>query len=185
MHLLFLIMATAGCTLLALQIVLQLIGIDHGHDHADLHLDSHAADVADAAKFVGIFSVKSLTAFSAFFGLGGLAAEELGAGGGALILGSAGLAGVLAMGVVVLLMRGLNALQVSGTLELEAAIGQPASVYLRIPGENAGSGKITVLIGQREVELHAMTSGPTIPTGARVDVIRQIDSHTFEVIALP
>ena len=184
MHLVFLIMATAGCTLLALQIVLQLIGLDHGHEHLDAHLD-HPSDVADAAKFVGIFSVKSLTSFSAFFGLGGLAAEELGAGGASLVLGSAAFAGVVAMGVVVLLMRGLNALQVSGTLKLEQAIGQPASVYLRIPGENAGSGKITVLIGQREVELHAMTSGRTIPTGAGVDVIRQIDSHTFEVIALP
>lgn len=184
MHLLFLIMATAGCTLLTLQIVLQLFGMDHGHGHAELHADGPHGDMAESAKFVGIFSVKSLSAFSAFFGLGGLAAEELGAGGASLVIASAGFAGVVAMAVVVLLMRGLNALQVSGTLKLEAAIGQPASVYLRIPGENAGSGKITVLIGQREVELHAMTAGPTIPTGARVDVIRQIDSHTFEVIAL-
>jgi hypothetical protein len=181
MHLLFLITAAVGCTLLAIQILLQILGLDH--DFAgDLHVDAHAGDGGhDSSFFFGLLSLKSLTAFLAFFGLAGLAADELGVQGGPLKLVIATLAGVAAMAIVVLMMRGMVALQSSGTLRIEKAVGQTARVYLRIPGQNAGTGKITVQIDQREVELQAMTPGPTIPTGAMVEVVRQIDVQTFEV----
>ncbi|MSP92310.1 MAG: hypothetical protein EXR79_10985 [Myxococcales bacterium] len=183
MHLVFLVTAALGCTLLVVQIVLQLIGSGHAdlpHDGgAELHVGDHAGDSSTA--FASILSLKSLTAFCAFFGLGGLAAEEANIASDALRAVLATLCGVAAMAAVVVMMRGIARLQVSGTLDVGRAVGLPATVYLRVPGAMAGTGKITVSIEGREAELLAMTSGPEIPTGARVHVRKRIDAQTFEV----
>jgi hypothetical protein len=188
MHLVYMITAAVGCTALAVQVVLQLIGLggDHGGDHVGHleagHHDGHAGDGGGQSNwFFGMLSLKSLTAFLAFFGLAGLAGEEIGLGGAAASMVVAILAGLAAAFVVMLIMRGLASLQSSGTAELDDAIGTTARVYLRIPGAFAGAGKITAVVGGREFELTAVTSGQEIPTGAVVEVVRRIDASTFEV----
>lgn len=187
MHTVFLITAALGCTLLVVQVVLQLIGAGHGdlpHDGgAELHVGDHADHGAgdSSTTFASLLSLKSLTAFCAFFGLGGLAAAEAGIESDALRAVLATLCGIAAMAVVVVLMRGIAKLQVSGTLDIARAVGLPATVYLRVPGALGGTGKITVSIEGREAELLAMTAGPAIPTGARVVVKKRIDAQTFEV----
>jgi hypothetical protein len=183
MHTVFLVTAALGCTLLVIQVLLQLFGGHHdSHAGAELHLaDNPDQGVGDPSVFAGLLSMKSLTAFCAFFGLGGLAAEEGGIASGGLRATIATLAGVCAMGIVFVMMRQLAKLQVSGTLNVDHAVGRPATVYLRIPGNMNGTGKITVSVDGREVEMLAMTQGPEIPTGAQVEVTRRVNANTFEV----
>lgn len=207
MHTLFLIMAAVGCTLLLLQVVLQLFGL--GHDGADpavladadleaepdaLAHSADAPDVHDHAHHAGqqgqgsfhymgaALSLKSLSAFAACFGLAGLAAEDASLTTLPVALGLATSAGLCGTALVVGLMRALAELEVSGTRSNAEAIGQSARVYLRIPAQHGGTGIITVQVGGREVEFKALTAGASIPTGAVVEVVRQVDASTFEVV---
>jgi hypothetical protein len=209
MHTVYLIAASIGCTLLLLQVALQLIGAgtegggdavghdvghDLGHDSGlSGHLDSdgdaldhsHHAGQGQPAGFhylSAALSLKSLSAFVGCFGLAGLATEEAGWDSLVAALGvavSVGLAGVV---LVVGLMRGLAALEVSGTVANSTALGHSARVYLRIPADRGGTGIITVQVGGREVEFKAVTAGTSIATGAVVEVVRQVDADTFEVV---
>lgn len=190
MHLVYLITAAVGCTLLAVQVIMQLIGLGGedmpgGELAGDVDHDLHA-DVHDGAGesnfFFGVLSFKTLTAFTAFFGLAGLAAAELGIESQALTMVLALLAGMSAGVMVMLLMRLLVGLQSSGTAKMDDAVGRTAKVYLRVPGHMKGRGKITVDIGGREVELAAVTPGEEIPTGATVEVTRRVEGDTFEII---
>jgi len=181
MYLVYLIAAAVGCTVLAVQVVLQLIGLG-GDEVGDF---DHAGDVGDATEsniFFGVLSFKTMTAFIAFFGLAGLAAVQMGIQNAALSVFIAMLAGLSAGAVVVVLMRLLVGLQSSGTVQLDDAIGQSARVYLRVPGHMNGQGKITVQVGGRDVELSAVTPGEEIPTGAIAEVTRRVDGETFEII---
>jgi hypothetical protein len=179
MDLVYILSAAVGCTALVIQIVLQLIGMDGG-DH-DVHTDVEHLE-GDGNLFFGVLSFKTLTAFFAFFGLGGLAAAQLGVSSGALQLVLALLAGTAAGAVVVVLMRGLARLQSSGTVELDRLVGATARVYLRVPAGNKGAGKVIVQLDGREFEVQATTPGAELPTGSAVEVVRRVEGDTFEVI---
>lgn len=68
-----------------------------------------------------------------------------------------------------------------GTLNSAQAVGLTATVYLVVPGQGAGKGKITVNVQGRSHEFTATTQGDTIPTGQEVRIVRQITENTFEV----
>ncbi len=184
MGMVYTIAAAIGCTLLTVQIVLQLMGMGGDtdvHFDADVGTDLDAGDV-ESNIFFGFLSFKSLTAFLAFFGLTGLACGKLGISSGALTIVLSTLAGIGAGTVVMFIMRGLSALQASGTVNLDDAIGQSARVYLRIPARSGGAGKITVTVGGQERELQAITPGEELPTGSRVEIVRRVEGDTFEVV---
>ena len=66
----------------------------------------------------------------------------------------------------------------------ENAVGKTAKVYLRVPGEHSGAGKITVSIQGRSQEFGAVTGGPELPTGSEARVLGMTTENTFEVVAL-
>lgn len=204
----FLICATLGGTILLCQFVLTLIGLagdsmdtDVGHDfggdfhgdaggdfHGDTGGDLHGggADHATAAEhhggnwFLGVLSFRSVTAALTFFGLAGLAAESANAAMGIVLLVAAG-AGLAALYGVYRLMRWLSGLSSDGTVRIHRAIGRQGTVYLRIPGHNAGSGKIQIALQNRTVELLATTGGDPLPAGARVLVVDVLTANTVAV----
>src|SRR5262249_35231495 len=132
-------------------------GGDAGHDHAGGHddpgADSHhggsAAEHESAtAWFVRMLSLRTVVAGLTFFGLGGLAANASGAHPvGSLSI--ALLSGFAALYLVGWAMRTLMRLRADGTVHIENAIGQPAVVYLTVPGHKTGKGKITVTVQNR------------------------------------
>ena len=72
-------------------------------------------------------------------------------------------------------------LQDNGTLQMSNAIGRTGRVYLRIPANRQGSGKITILIQDQQRELDAVTSADQeIPVGASVRVV-DVDQETLIV----
>jgi hypothetical protein len=188
-HTIYLVLAVAGCTLLALQVVLQLFGLaggegfdgDHGggDHHAGGH--EHASDQGHGNWFFGLLSLKALCAFAGIFGLTGLAMLQTDFGPW-LRISIALEAGIVAMVAVAFLMRGLAKLSVSGTLDVRNAVGRSASVYLRIPGAGAGAGKVTLEVQGRSVELAAVTDGGEIPTGTRVEVVEVVGTETLKVV---
>lgn len=189
-HTVYLYCAWIGCTLIVVQIGLQLLGLGGDTDTdfgADAHVDFHGDFHGDAGgveghgnMFFGIFSFKALSAFTGFFGLTGLVLMERGYAQGARIAMAAG-AGIASMLVVAWLMRGLARLGQSGTLHLDNAVGKTGTVYLRIPGSQSGTGKVTVEVQGRSIEILAMTDGDELATGARVTVVA-VDGDTAKVV---
>ncbi len=182
--------ALIGCTLLVIQVILQVIGLggdgDLDHGGADMHAgDLHgAADPAHGTSgniFFGILSFKTLVAFAGVFGLTGLSLER-GDVSAAHRAGIAVVAGLATMVAVAYMMRTLYNLGSSGSLVIRNAIGHQARVYLRIPAASEGSGKVTVELQGRSVELPAMTDGEAIPSGRVVKVVDVLEGETLKVV---
>lgn len=169
--------AVVGGAVLLLQTVMSLFGGDHGDMGHDV------GDPAGHDSAANMISVRSVAAFLAFFGLTSWGCLKSGWNPyGALGLGL--LAGIVMLVAVALLFRLPAKMHSQGNIEPENAVGQIAHVYLRIPGQNSGKGKITLVLQGRTAEFHACTRGTEIPTGAEVRIARLITSDTFEVESL-
>jgi len=187
----YLICAGVGGTFLVLQTLLLLLGLG-GDADADLdsvdvdsvdvdHVDVHDADASDVA--FKVLSAKTLIAFLAFFGLAGLAGQNAAMAPTPVLLVAVG-AGSVAVFVVAYIMAGLAKLQSQGNVDLRNAVGAVGRVYLRVPGENSGQGKVTIEVQGRKLQCRAFTAGPELPTGARVRVVAATGDNAVEVQVL-
>jgi len=158
--------------LFVIQFVLSLIGLDFDGD-ADADFDGGSADGMDTD--FALFSVRSIIAFFTFFGWTGVAALNYGVGSTMSVL-FATLSGFSAMFVVAYLFYLFIKLQSSGTLKLENALGEVGEVYLIIPGDKTGTGKVQMKVQGSLRELDAITDGETIPTGAPIRVIDVLEN---------
>ena len=171
---LFLACAILGGGVLVLQLVLGLAGVAHDHD-----LGGH--DVADGFN---LLSVRTLAAGAAFFGIAGRGALAAGVGAAAALPLALLAGGAAAFGVAAL-MRGLRNLESDGAVRIDGAIGLPARVHVRVPGERGGAGKVLLTLQNRLVELQAVTARTTLPTGTPVIVVDVVAPDTVEVVATP
>jgi hypothetical protein len=183
--------ALVGGSLLVIQLVLQIIGLgaegdlDAGGADVDVDADLDGHDPAHGTAgnvFFGILSFKAMVSFLAVFGLTGLSLENAGLSPFNQV-SLAILAGLIAMVIIAYLMRGLHKLGSSGSVVLRNAVGLKATVYLRIPGEGAGRGKITVEIQERTIEMAAVTDGEPIETGRVVRIVEVLPNETARVEA--
>lgn len=191
MNQLFLTCAVIGGTLFVCQFLLSLLGLG-GHDDVgghDVHLD-HGSDHGEhggghgASWFLSVLTFRAVVAALLFFGLAGMAASA------ARLPQFAALAIALASGVAALLlvgaaMRGLTRLKDDGTVRIENAVGQTGTVYVTVPGNKSGAGKVTVEFQNRTSEYQAVTFQEQLPTGSKVVVVDIIGPETLEVIAAP
>ena len=130
-----------------------------------------------------VLSLRTIVAALAFFGLTGLAAQaaECRPFNSLLIASAAGLG---AMYAVYAMLRGMRSLQAEGTARIHRAVGQQATVYLRIPAQQKGAGKIQINLQNRTMEYLATTLGEAIPSGTTVVVTKILGSDTVEVQAV-
>jgi len=186
----FILCAVVGGTVLVCQFVLTLVGL--GGDSFDLIDDMPDGDMADVGDLeagehhgstfmFGIISFKTLIAASTFFGLSGMVAHTGGLAPFMQLL-IATVCGGVALVVVHWLMRMLFNLGQSGTLQISNTLGKTATVYIPIPGANAGMGKVQIKVQDRLAEFAATTSaGDKLITGAKVVVVDVIDGSTLHV----
>ena len=190
MSTLFILCAVVGGTVLVCQFVLTLVGL--GGDSFDIIDDMPDGDMADVGDLeagehhgstfmFGIISFKTLIAASTFFGLSGMVAHTGGLAPFMQLL-IATVCGGVALVVVHWLMRMLFNLGQSGTLQISNTLGKTATVYIPIPGANAGMGKVQIKVQDRLAEFAATTSaGAKLITGAKVVVVDVIDGSTLHV----
>jgi hypothetical protein len=62
-------------------------------------------------------------------------------------------------------------------------VGAQGTVYLGIPGNRAGIGKVHVNVMNRTLEYNAVTLRDALPTGASIVVVGVINADTVEVAA--
>lgn len=177
MQSLFVVSAVLGGAVLTLQLVLGLLGIVELHHVEAPHHDN------PAHEGLNLLSVRALSAGLAFFGVGGLFGQWLGLGWLALLVGIA--AGGLMMTLVARVLLGMRQLEADYTVLVEEAIGERGTVYLSIPGQNSGRGKVHLELRGRFTELPAVTLQGELPTGASIVVMDVIDGDTLVVVSDP
>ena len=178
----FLACAVLGGTVLVLQLVLGVLGLHHDGSDAHLHTGHDAAH--GASQGLNLLSVRALSTFTAFFGIAGRAILAAGLGTLPAALGGT-VAGGVAMVSVAALMRAMLRLESDGTVRVEGAIGEPAVVYLQVPGRKAGVGKVHLTLQNRTVEYRAITAHEELPTGSKVIVVDVVSPDTVEVALTP
>ena len=92
------------------------------------------------------------------------------------------LVGIVLVAVVMLLFKWLTDMQQSGNINVfKSAVDCEGTVYLTIPGERAGEGKVQITINNSVREYAAVTDGPTLKTGQRIRVVEAVSSNTLLV----
>ena len=90
--------------------------------------------------------------------------------------------GIVLVVLVMLLFKWLTDMQESGNIHVyKSAVGCEGTVYLTIPGERAGEGKIQITINNAVREYAAVTDGPTLKTGVRIRVVEVVSANTMLV----
>jgi membrane protein implicated in regulation of membrane protease activity len=186
MYTFFIVCAGVGGTLVLLQFLAGSLGLggDHGDaGHHDFGTD-HGHDGHDAGSdgnwFLGLLTFRAISAAVAFFGLGGLTAAYYGMPNSAQLATAAG-SGFAALYLVASLMKVLFRLRADGTVRLDQAVGRTGTVYLRVPAERTGPGKVTLNLQNRTVELEAFTAAQELPTGTPVRVVAVLGPGAVEV----
>lgn len=193
--------AIAASAVFIIQNALMLLGLGGMDADADADVstdfDVHADGDADVSTghsghegtlgSAGIFSLFTLRNFINFFlgfGWGGISLAPVVHSKALLVLLSFAI-GVLFVAVFAVLMRMMLKLEKSGNFNIQECVGQTASVYLRIPGNHSGAGKVQISIHGSVYELNAFTDCPEqLATGSRVKVIDIIDSGSLLVSPL-
>jgi hypothetical protein len=143
----------------------------------------HAAHQLDHRSTVGIFkilSIRAIVAALAFFGLGGMAAQSAKCDQ-TTTLGIALACGAAAITLVYWLMKLIYSMNAEGTARIEQTIGKFGAVYLRVPANESGAGKIQLNLQNRTMEYLATTAGPELPTGTTVEVVGIVSPTTLAV----
>ncbi|MBN1144706.1 MAG: hypothetical protein JXA72_09785 [Bacteroidales bacterium] len=160
------------------QLVLTFFGGDA--DHFDVAADHDLAFDSDQGIGFQFLSIKNLVGFFAIFGWTGIALLSGGKGLGTTIIISM-LAGFVMMVIMAAIVYYLGKLTEHNTLNLNNAKGRIGSVYLRIPPERKGMGKVQINV-QGFQTLNAITdSKEEIKTGAVVEVVDSIDNEVLLV----
>ncbi len=178
----FLTCAILGGGILAVQLVLGLLGIVH--DGIDVHHDAHDGATDTASEGLNLLSVRALSAGVGFFGVGGMAG--LASPFGLLLAIPLGIVlGLAAMVGTALVTRWMLTMEDDGSVSIHGAIGTTGTVYLTIPGDRKGTGKVLLTLQNRTVEYQAVTSQGPLPTGASILVVDVVGPDTVDVVPDP
>lgn len=199
----FLIAAVIGGTIMVCQFMLTVFGwgdhggdvggdfhggFDHSFDHGG-HIGGHDAGGdhggdaahADSSWLFGVVTFRTLVAAIAFFGVAGAGALSAGVRAPVALAIALG-AGFFAMYGMYWLMRQISRLASSGNERIVNALGRRATVYIPIPADNQGAGKVQLSMQNRIVEFQAVTDGAeALKTGETVEVVAVSGSDLVSV----
>ena len=96
----------------------------------------------------------------------------------------AALVGCVFVALFLFMFRQMMKLQSNGAFDINESVGRVCDVYLRIPANNKGLGKVQISFNGSVQELDARTAGEQILSGAKVRVVRVIDKKVLEVEAV-
>ena len=166
--------AIGGSVIFAITAVAALFGLGGGESAGDIDVDMDG-EIDIVHPDSGIFdfkliSFRSILAFIAMFGWGGVVFGEYGWKGFGIAIGC----GLVTMVITAYLIMSILKLQQSGTRANTSLIGQKGTVYLAIPA--GGRGKVVLDLGDSTREVAASSSvaldkgTPVITTGLNAEV---------------
>lgn len=167
-----------------IQMVMTFIGIgDADGGDADFDLGDGSGDTLDTGGTLQLFSVRNIINFLLGVGWGGVCLSGIIPNRIFLAL-VALITGCIFVAAFLMIFRQMRHLEHDGAFRIEDCVGEIADVYLRIPAERKGEGKIQFSFHGSVQELPAITDGPAIATGQKVRVSEVIGGHTVLVTTL-
>ncbi len=196
------ILAIPATVILILQTILLLFGVggeDSGlesdtggigdADGADMDTDMDADGDLDGeldGEMAGdtglrLFTVRGMVAFFAVGGWAGISAIRLGASQLTAVL-VALVMGIVGLFLVALFFKWIPRIQHNGTLRLANAVGSTGEVYITVPANGEGSGKVNVIVQGQLSELTAVSyADRALKYGEKVRVTGTIGENTLVV----
>ncbi len=183
----FALVAIPATVVLIIQTVMIFLGIgDHG-EMDDPSIGDAVSDIGaedydiDAMDSLHIFTLRGIIAFFVVFGWVGLVMNSH-AVSLWITVPVAVLCGAAIMVALAYLLRAIMRLQSGGNIDNRNALGTSGTVYLTIPAERNGIGKVNILLQGSFVERDAVTdSADAIPTGTEI-VVTGLSGQTTLVV---
>ena len=195
----FTIPALVGTIFFSVRLVMAVTGLDFG-DGADGDvggidgLDGSGGDAGDGGSTVDdgvehaetssvfkFISIQTVTAFAMGFGLTGLMAlhtMKLDMPASVVI----GICGGLGFAwLIIWLFKLMYSLESSGNISIRDAYGAEGLTTSSIPAETAGTGRVRVVVGDRERSYAARSESESIPMGKRIRVVHVNNDNSVTV----
>jgi len=169
----FLVCALVGGLFVLLKFIMMFSGFDHDTS-ADMDtggggIDAHHSDSDAGFKFL---SLHGITSFLMMFGLVGLALyrqSQLGIFISMVGAIASGMASVWIIGKLFMLTVKLKS---SGTISIDSTVGAQGKVYLTIPKEGDGTGRVLISVRNSLREYDAITQeSESLSTGTPIRVV--------------
>lgn len=164
------------------QMALTFIGIGDVDANVDFSLDADAmaGDTLDMGGALQLFSVRNIVNFLLGFGWGGVCFRSLISNN--ILLGIvAFITGAVFVVLFMYILKQMFRLESNGAFQIKDSVGQICDVYLRIPANESGKGKVQISFSGSVQEIDALTAGEAIPSGTKVRVLRLVDNHSVMV----
>lgn len=175
----FALIAIPSTLIMLIQAILLIVGVGGGED-IDLDGDGDPDVEIDGDSGFALFSVRGVV--SALAVMGWVAVALIDDMNDVLAIIIAVVAGLLTLIGTALLMRTFSRLQYSGNVDVENAVGKVGQVYIPIPAEAHGTGKVTITLQEQYVELDALTNAKEkLTTGTYVRVVAVDEARTLVV----
>lgn len=175
----------AASLVFIIQTVMTFIGADAGGDFdvdaaggVDVDFDDPSAAMGTG---MNLLTFRNLINFLLGFGWTFILLQNSISSTGMLVFIST-LVGLALVAIVMYMFKWLSGMQQSGTIDVyKAAVGCQGKVYLTIPGERSGEGKVQITINNAVREYAALTDSDTLKTGTPIKVIEVLSPSTLLV----
>jgi uncharacterized membrane protein YedE/YeeE len=169
------VLATTATTIMIIFIIMMLIGMDGSESFdggVDVDLDANFdtdISISDADAAVDVYNNDSIISVSglriltirgvlAFFSIGGWVIYAMAADSKAWVAILVGIiCGLIAAVILAYAMKSAMKLERNGNLDYRSAVGKTAVVYIRVPKNSVGRGKVIFNHQGRMVEVDAIT----------------------------
>ena len=185
------VIALVASLIFIIQTIMTFIGADTGGDmdvdaggldaSFDTDVDMSGVDAAAGTGGMNLYTFRNFVNFFLGFGWTAIILNDKIKSTGLVLLISV-VVGVLLVILVMYLFKWLYSMQQSGNINVyKSAVGCTGTVYLTIPGERAGEGKVQITINSAVREYNALTDSDTLPTGTPIKVAEVINQSTLLV----
>ena len=169
----------AATLVFIIQSILTFVGADMD---SNTDFDMDATDISgDLGGGINLYTFRNFINFILGFGWTAILLKDSVKSKAVLII-IATLVGIALVAIVMYLFRLLAKMQASGNIDVNTmAVGCTGKVYLTIPGERKGVGKVQISINNSVREYEALTDGDTIKTDTSIKVVEVINDSTLLV----
>ncbi len=171
--------AIAASVVFCIQMVLTFVGIGD-MDGGDASVDIHTGDTLDTGGAIQLFTIRNAVNFLLGIGWGGVCFYHTITNKHLLGI-VAVLCGAAMVTAFYFMFRQLMKLESNGSFRIEESVGLVCDVYLRIPAQRSGQGRVQISFHGSVQELPAITDGAEIPSGSKVKVLQTIGGNTLLV----
>ena len=174
----------AASLIFVIQTIMTFLGADAGGDF-DMEAGGMDADFdasgSDAGSGMNLYTFRNLVNFLLGFGWSVILLQDSISSMTLLLIVSV-LVGLALVAIVMYLFKWLSGMQQSGNIDVyKTAVGCQGQVYLTIPGERSGEGKVQITINNAVREYTALTDSDTLKTGTPIKVVEVLSPSTLLV----